>query len=307
VIATASTAARTLTSRLHAGRRRLQDSFDHFGLGLTLLFVVPFFLVPFGLMVLYSFATQDYLTAQIKFGWTLSGWKALSDPIVYRTFIRSITLSTVATISCALVGYPLAYFVARRAGRFRNIALLLIIIPFWVSFIIRTYAWVTLLGDAGPINRFLERIGLIHAPLPLLYHSPGIAIGILYGYLPLMVFPIYVSLERIDARVLESARDLGASSWSTFRRVTFPQALPGLVAGCTLVWIPALGEYVIPEILGGGKTYMIGNVIAQRFTEAFQWPVGAALSVALVLFALVVLGISYKLLGRERLGQTVNS
>ena len=124
----------------------MQDQFDQFGLVMTLVWIVPFFIVPFGLMMLYSFATQDYLTAQIKFGWTLDGWRALSDPIVYRTFIRSVTLSTVATVGCAFVGYPLAYFVARRAGRFRNIALLLIIIPFWVSFIIRAYALIALLS-----------------------------------------------------------------------------------------------------------------------------------------------------------------
>jgi spermidine/putrescine transport system permease protein len=302
-MATAPSVARKLAGRLSAGGRQAQDRFDQLGLVASLVWLVPFFIVPFALMILYSFSTQDYLTAQIKFGWALDGWRALSDPIVYRTFIRSVTLSTIATVGCALVGYPLAYFVARRAGRFRNIALLLIIVPFWVSFIIRTYAWVNLLGDTGPINRFLEKIGVIGAPLPLLYHTPGIAIGILYGYLPLMVFPIYVAIERIDDSVLESARDLGASAWSAFRRVTFPQALPGLVAGCTIVWIPALGEYVIPEILGGGKTYMVGNVIAQRFTIAFEWPVGAALSVALVGFALVVLAISFKLIGRERLGR----
>jgi spermidine/putrescine transport system permease protein len=306
-MATAPSVARAVAGRLSAGSRQVQDRFDQLGLVTSLVWLIPFFVVPFGLMVLYSFATQDYLTAQIKFGWTLDAWRALSDPIVYRTFIRSVTLSTIATVGCALIGYPLAYFVARRAGRFRNVALLLIIVPFWVSFIIRTYAWVNLLGDTGPINRFLEKIGVINAPLPLLYHTSGIAIGILYGYLPLMVFPIYVALERIDDKVLESARDLGASAWSTFRRVTFPQALPGLVAGCTIVWIPALGEYVIPEILGGGKTYMVGNVIAQRFTIAFEWPVGAALSVALVGFALVVLAVSFKLIGRERLGRAVAS
>ncbi len=305
-MATATTATRRFGERLSAGRRHIQDRFDQLGLLTTIVWTVPFFLVPFGLMVFYSFATQDYLTAKINWGWSLDGWKALGDPIVYRTVLRSITLSTVATVACALVGYPLAYFVARRAGRFRNIALLLIIIPFWISFIIRTYAWVNLLGDTGPINRFFERIGLIDSPLPLLYHTPGIAIGILYGYLPLMVFPIYVALERIDPRVLESARDLGASAWTTFRRVTFPQALPGLVAGCTIVWVPALGEYVIPEILGGGKTYMVGNVIAQRFTISFQWPVGAALSVALVLFALTVLAVALVLIGRERLGRTAS-
>lgn len=304
-MATVTSALSVVQKTWAAGRRRLEDLFDRLGLLLTIVWALPFFIIPFGLMVLYSFSTQDYLTAKITFGWTIDAWKALSDPIVYHTVVRSIVLSTSATIGCAIVGYPLAYFVARRAGRFRNVALLLIIIPFWISFIIRTYAWVNILGDKGPINNFLSKIGLIHSPLPLLNNTPGIAIGILYGYLPLMIFPIYVALERIDERVLESARDLGAAAFSTFRRVTFPQALPGLVAGCTIVWVPALGEYVIPEILGGGKTYMIGNVIAQRFTISFQWPVGAALAVALVLFALTTLASVFFFVGRERLGQAV--
>jgi spermidine/putrescine transport system permease protein len=160
---------------------------------------------------------------------------------------------------------------------------------------------VTILGTTGPINHALLNLGVIGSPLQLEYNYTGIAIGIVYGYLPLMVLPIYVALERIDQRVIESARDLGASTFTTFRRVVLPQSIPGLIAGCLLVWIPALGEYVIPTILGGGKTYMIGNVIAQYFTAAFEWPLGSALSVVVVLLALIVVAVVVRVVGPKRI------
>jgi spermidine/putrescine transport system permease protein len=280
---------------------RASDSFDRAGLPITLAWVIPFFAAPVVLLVAYSFSTQSYATAKISFGWSLDAWRGLSDPIVYRALIRSVALSTAATVGCLAIGYPLAYFIARHAGRLRSIALVMIIIPFWVSFVIRAYAWVTILGTTGPINHALLHIGLIGSPLHLEYNYTGIAIGIIYGYLPLMVFPLYVALERIDQRVIESARDLGASTFATFRRVVLPQSIPGLIAGCLLVWIPALGEYVIPTILGGGKTYMIGNVIAQYFTAAFQWPLGSALSVVVVSLALIVVAVVVRVVGPKRI------
>jgi spermidine/putrescine transport system permease protein len=279
----------------------VSDSFDRFGLPVTLAWVIPFFAAPVALLVAYSFATQDYATAKISFGWSLSAWRGLSDPIVYRALIRSVALSTVATAGCVAIGYPLAYFIARHAGRMRSIALILIIIPFWVSFVIRAYAWVTILGNTGPVNHTLLNLGIINSPVQLEYNYTGIAIGIVYGYLPLMVFPIYVALERIDQQVIESARDLGASAFATFRRVILPQSIPGLVAGCLLVWIPALGEYVIPTILGGGKTFMIGNVIAQYFTAAFEWPLGSALAVTVVSLALIIVALVVKVVGPKRI------
>jgi ABC-type spermidine/putrescine transport system permease subunit I len=293
-----------------AGRRRGRMAPDYFqgtNLALTLIVAVPLFLVPLALIVAYSFASQDYVTGSITFGWSLSAWSALNDPIVIDAFIRSILLATYATIGCVLIGYPLAYFIARHAGRHKNVLLTLVIVPFWVSFIVRAYAWVDLLGQQGPINRALTGAGIIAAPLHLENNSFGIAVGIIYSYLVVMVFPIYVSVERIDNAVLESARDLGCSRISAFRRIVFPQALPGLIAGCTLVWIPALGEYVIPSILGGGKTLMVGNLIELRFLESFDWPLGAAMSVALMVFAIAFLAIVLKLIGKERLGESMVS
>jgi ABC-type spermidine/putrescine transport system permease subunit I len=293
--------------RVRLRDRHLPDMFHAFNVAITLLVALPFFLVPLALMVAYSLATQNYITGVISFGWTFDAWRALDDRIIIDAFVRSILLATYATIACAIVGYPLAYFIARHAGRYKNVLLTLVIVPFWVSFIVRAYAWLDLLGQQGPINRSLTGAGLVSSPLHLEFNRFGIGVGIVYSYLVVMVFPIYVSLERIAPAVLESAADLGATRFSTFRRIVFPQALPGLVAGCTLVWIPALGEYVIPAILGGGKTFMVGNLIEFRFLESFNWPLGASLSVALMLFALVFLAIVLKLIGKERLGENLFS
>ena len=275
-----------------------------YGLNTVLIvaFLVPFFVIPFGIMIAYSFASQDYITGALSFDWTVSAWATLRGDIFVTTLTRSLVVATAAMIGCAMVGYPLAYFIARHAGRYRNLALLLVIIPFWLSFIVRAFAWLDILGNKGLLNGFLVESGLIASPLPLVNNTTGIVIGLVYGYLPLMVFPLYVSLQRIDPRVFEASRDLGASAFSTFRRVTFPLALPGLIAGCTTVWIPALGEYVIPQILGGGKTFMVGNLIALNF-ERFAWPEGAAAALALVLIAMVFVAALRGLVGRERLGE----
>jgi spermidine/putrescine transport system permease protein len=281
-------------------QRQELDLFHVTNLVVTLMVVVPFFLVPLLLMFMYSFGHQDFVTGVIEFGWTVEAWKGLTEPLVLESLTRSLVLATVATVGCLIVGLPLAYFVARRAGRFATIALLLIIVPFWVSFIVRAYAWLDILGNQGPINRALLNVGLLSSPFQLVNNEIGIAIGIVYGYLPLMVFPIYVALERIDVRVLEAAHDLGATPARTFRRVTLPLALPGILAGCVLVWVPALGEYVIPTIMGGGKVYMIGNVIALRFGTS-NWPFGAATAVAVMVLAVGTIWILFKLARWARL------
>lgn len=283
-----------------SGRRRPADTFHRLNLALALLVILPFFVLPMAIMVVYSFGAQDYLTGVIRFGWTLDAWQSLGESDLVRSFVRSLALASFATAACALIGYPLAYFVARHAGRFKTAALILIIAPFWVSFIVRAYAWLDILGKQGPINRALESVGLIDEPLALVNNDVGIAIGITYSYLPLMIFPLYVALDRIEPAVLESARDLGASGVSAFWRVTFPQALPGLVGGCILVWVPALGEYVVPTIMGGGKSFMFGNLIALRFSQ-LDWPLGAAMAVAMMLVALAVVALALRIVGRERL------
>jgi spermidine/putrescine transport system permease protein len=289
-------------ARLRSLRASLEDGVNGITAAVAIVWLIPFFLIPLGIMVVYSFVTQDYTTGQFSYSPTLSAWDELFDDVFLEALVRSVVIATVAMVGCAVIGYPLAYFVARHAGRFQNLALLLIIVPFWMSFIVRAFAWLDILGEHGYLNRALASLGIIDTPLQLVNNSAGIVIGIIYGYLPLMVFPLYVSLQRIDARVFEASRDLGASAFSTFRRVTFPLALPGLIAGCIIVWIPALGEYVVPQILGGAKTYMVGNIIAANF-QRFTWPEGAAAALTLMALAFVFLVATRLLAGRERMGE----
>ena len=255
----------------------------------TLAWVAIFFVVPLGMVIVYSFATISLVTFDTSFGWTLSNYRQIYDPLYLHTFVRSIFLSLATTFGCLLLGFPLAYFISRQTPRWQRLWLVLVIVPFWTSFIVRTYATVNLLEDQGPLNRLLNALHLTHGSLDLLYTPQALAIGIVYSYLPLMVLPIYVSLERIDPAVIDAASDLGASGHRVFRRVVLPLARPGVVVGCIIVGIPAMGEYVIPEILGGGKTLMIGNVITDQYLSVGDIPFGSAIAVALMAVMAAVL------------------
>jgi spermidine/putrescine transport system permease protein len=264
----------------------------------NLLWACAFFAVPVAIMLLYSVATQDTLTAKVAFDWSLDNYERIGDSIVLHALLRSLWISGVATLACLVLGYPVAYFLAFRAGRLKAVLLGLVVVPFLTSFVVRTYALIGVLGPQGALNDVLRATGLVDEPLALLFNPTGIVIGIVYNYLPLMILTLFVALDRIDARVLEAARDLGAGTFSTFRRVIFPQALPGMVAGIIVVGAPAAGEYVIPSILGGGKTLMFGNVIANQFGSTFAWPYGAALSVVLTAVLLVLIFATLRLAGR---------
>ncbi|HEY0387333.1 MAG TPA: ABC transporter permease [Gaiellales bacterium] len=248
----------------------------------TLAWMLLFFLVPLGLIVVYSFATISLVTYDISYGWTFSNYRQIHDPLYFDTLTRSIFLSLTATVGCLLLGFPLAYFISRQPARWQRLLLVLVIVPFWSSFIVRTYAMVNLIDNGGPLEDVLHTLHVWSGPLNILYQPKGIALGIVYSYLPLMVLPIYVSLERIDYALMDAAGDLGANPRRTFRRVTLPLAMPGVAVGCIIVGIPALGEYVIPEILGGGKTLMLGNVITDQFLSVGDYPFGSAIAVALM-------------------------
>ena len=253
-----------------------------------------FFLIPLGLIITYSFAQISLITYDIKFQWTLENYRSLADPLYFHTLLRSTVLSLVTTLGCLLVGFPLAYFISRQSVKVQRLLLLLVLVPFWTSFIVRVYSIETLLQNGGPIDRLLHAAGLIDGSLNVLYTPWSIAIGIVYSYLPTMVLPIFVGLQRIDNEVLEAAADLGAKPRRTFRRVTLPLALPGVVVGCLIVGIPAMGEYVIPEILGGGKTLMLGNVITSQFLDVGNLTFGSAIAVALIAaMSLVLLARKY--------------
>jgi spermidine/putrescine transport system permease protein len=255
----------------------------------TAAYVAAFFVVPLVVIVVYSFARVSLVTFDISFDWNLDNYRRIHDPLYFDTLTRSVVLSVGATVGCLLLGFPLAYFISRQPRHWQRVLLVFVIVPFWTSFIVRTYATVNLLEQHGPLADLLRALHVIHGPLTILYTPKAVAIGIIYSYLPLMVLPIYVALERIDDELLAAAADLGASPQRVFRRVTLPLALPGVAVGCVIVGIPAMGEYVIPEILGGGKTLMLGNVITDQFLSVGDIPFGSAIAVVLMALMAVVL------------------
>jgi len=222
----------------------------------------------------------------------------LNLPARWTAFKNTLTLAPLGTLICLCAGYPLSYFLAVKASaRWRVMLLILVIVPFWTSFLIRTYAWIFILGGRG-IPALLEAIGI---PDVRLINTPfAVMCGIVYAYLPLMVFPIYVSLEKLDKRLLEASQDLGAGPFATFRQITLPVALPGLVTGTILVFIPMMGEYVIPQILGYGRTYLMGNALVTDFLEARNWPSGSARAVGLILIMFVTISLYLWFVNRGR-------
>jgi len=267
-----------------------RDRLLHGLLGLpTVLYVATFFVLPLLVIVVYSFARVSLVTFDVSYDWNLANYRQIHDPLYFDTLVRSIELSIGATVGCLLLGFPLAYFISRQPPSTQKLLLVFVIVPFWTSFIVRTYAIVNLLEGHGPLDDLLRRLHLASGPLQVLYTPRAIAIGIIYSYLPLMVLPIYVALERIDEELLAAAADLGSSPRRVFRRVTLPLAMPGIAVGCVIVGIPALGEYVIPEILGGGKTLMLGNVITDQFLSVGNTPFGSAIAVVLMALMAVAL------------------
>jgi spermidine/putrescine transport system permease protein len=228
----------------------------------------------------------------------------LNLPARLKAFTNTLTLAPIGTLLCLLTAYPLAYYLAVRAGpRSRTLLLTLVIVPFWTSFLIRTYAWIFILGGKG-IPSLLAWAGL---PEFRLINTPfAVLVGIVYGYLPLMVFPIYVSLEKLDNRLLEASADLGATPAGTFRQVTLPLSMPGLITGSLLVFILLMGEYLIPALLGGGKVFFVGNALVDLFLQSRNWPYGSALAIALVVIMLLAIAAYLAALGRERVRSDVS-
>jgi spermidine/putrescine transport system permease protein len=258
-----------------------------------------FFLVPVGVLVVYSFYTRGPYGGVVT-TFTLDNYRRALDPLYLGVLWTSVWIAAVATTVALLLGYPAAVFIARSSSRARTVLLLLVILPFWTSFLIRTYSWIVLLNPAGLINRVLQGLGLIGEPLPLLYNPFAIIVGLVYAYLPLMILPIYASLERLGITTGEAAADLYAGPFATFRKVTLPLTLPGVVAGCIFVFVPSLGNFIVPDLLGGGQTVMVGNLIQQQFLTARDWPFGAVIAMSVVALMFVVLGIQAQVLRREQ-------
>ena len=249
------------------------------------IFMLGLFLAPLAIILCYSLLTRGTYGG-ISLPWSAESYQRLVDSLYLSILFRSFWISGVSTLLCLILGFPLALFISR-SGRRKTLFLSLVILPFWTSFLIRTYAWMFLLRDTGLINTALQALGLIRDPLPLLYNDGAVILGLVYGYLPFMVLPLYATIERLDPNLLEAAADLGARPWATLIRVMMPLCAPGIRAGVVLVFIPCLGAYLTPDLLGGGKTVMIGNLIQNQFTNARDWPFGSAVS--LMLMAIVML------------------
>ena len=223
----------------------------------------------------------------------------LDDSWVFNTdylqiFQRSLLLSLLTTAGCLLIGFPTALYLALQSERKRNLLLFLVTVPFWTNLLVRTYAWILLLRNGGLVDAGLQGVGLTEQPLGLLYTDTAVIIGLLYCFLPFMVLPIYTSLEKLDWRLVEAAFDLGANRFQALKRIIIPLSMPGIIAGVMLVFIPSLGNYIIPELLGGGKSLMIGNLIQLQFGSSHNWPFGAALAFALLSLVLLAM-LSYSL------------
>jgi len=280
-------------------------------MALPYLWLLAFFLVPFLIVMKISLADQaigvpPYTplfaagTSGIALKATFANYLFLaSDSLYARAYSNALRFSALATIGCLLVGYPLAYGIARAPQRWRGPLLILIILPFWTSFLIRVYAWIGLLKGNGLINNLLLALGLVDQPLSLLNNSFSVYVGLIYSYLPYMVLPLYAALEKLDPALLEAAADLGCRPWQTFLRVTLPLSMPGILAGALIVFIPMIGEFVIPDLLGGPDTLMIGKVLWDEFFTNRDWPVASAVAVAMLVLLVLPMGLVRRFLAGE--------
>lgn len=249
------------------------------------LYLTVFFALPLVIVYVFSFASRGRTGRPMLEGWNVDSWERLTEPLVRAVFVRSLGMAVLNTILCLVIAYPFAYWIAtRRKQTTRTLLLILVLIPFWSNFLVRTYAWRMLLDSDGYITQVGELTGLWGR---MLFTLPGVFIGLLYGFLPFMVLPLYASIERIDWSLVEAGRDLYASGAKAFRRITLPLSRPGIVAGSILVFIPSLGAYVTPDILGGAKTTLLGNYIVTQFGAARNWPFGSALSGAILILMLL--------------------
>ena len=281
-----------------------ENLWRYFIVAIPYIWLLLFFLAPF--VIVFKISLADPIIAQPPFtpffnqgsdgGFSIyttfdNFLYLFPDSLYFVPYLNSVKLAFIATLFTLLIGYPIAYGIARSPQPTRNILLLLVVIPFWISFLLRVYSWMGILKTNGLINGFLLWLGVIDQPLELLYTDTAVYIGMVYSYLPYMILPLYANLVKLDIRLLEAASDLGAKKWQGFVDVTLPLSMPGIIAGCLLVFIPAIGEYVIPALLGGADTLMIGRVLFDEFFLNRDWPVASA--VAIVLLLLLFLPIVY--------------
>jgi len=258
------------------------NGFKNFSLSIIWFWLFIFALLPFGLVLVASFLTHSD-SSLIQLPFTLENYRLLNNPIYLVIFEKSFIVAGIATLFCLLLGYPFAFIIARIESKWKNFLLLLVIIPFWTSSLIRSYALIAIIKARGVLNSALIGIGIIHHPLSILFTNYAVIIGLVYNLLPFMILPIMTNVERLDNRLIDAARDLGANRFTTFRKVIIPLTMPGIIAGCILVFLPAMTIFYIPDILGGAKSILLGNLIQNQFLIAENWPMGSAVSVVLTL------------------------
>jgi putrescine transport system permease protein len=264
------------------------------------LWLMLFFLIPFVIVLkiafsdaqiamppylpLVSWASERMLEIKLNLGNFIF---LVEDNLYWKAYLNSIFVAAVSTVLCLLIGYPMAYAIARSRASLRNVLLLLVILPFWTSFLLRVYAWIGILKNNGLINNALMALGVIDEPIRMLQTDFAVYVGIVYSYVPFMILPLYANLEKMDLTLLEAAADLGCKPWEAFLKITLPLSLPGIVAGCLLVFSPAVGEFVIPALLGDPGMLMIGKVLWTEFFNNRDWPVASAVAIALLLFLVI--------------------
>jgi spermidine/putrescine transport system permease protein len=267
--------------------------------GPAALYLLLFFIAPLGFIAAYA-VSPAVVGGGVGRGFTLAHLAQVANPDYLRILLRSVRLAALATVGTLAIAYPVAWAIARLPRHRQLLPLLVIVVPSWINLLIKNYAWIILLRREGLINSALGWMGVVHQPLPLLFNEGAVVVGLVHSYLPFMLLPIYAALERLDLRLVEAARDLGARPAQVFRRIVWPHSLPGVGAGVTFVFVLALGSFVTPDLLGGARAMMIGNVIQNQILQVRNWPLGAALSLVLMLLVVAAIGGMGLALGRER-------
>ena len=250
--------------------------------------LIVFMIVPCLIVFFFSFFERG-VYGGIDYIFTLENFERVADPVYASVFLDSARIALLATLIAVLVAYPAAYAISLAPRQHQTRYLFLVMLPFWSNYLIRTYAWIVLLNREGLINKGLTSIGLIEEPLPILYNEFAIVTGLVYNYLPFVILAIYASLQRLNPEIREASEDLGAPAWTTFLRVTLPLTAPGIVAGAVFVFVLSIGNFITPDLLGGGRLLMVGNLIYDQFLSARDWPFGAALSLALIMIMMLLL------------------
>lgn len=260
----------------------------------VVIWMTCFFLIPVTLMVLVSFFTRGEF-GEVIYSFNLESYIRFMDPLYLNILLKSLVIALFTTVICLVFAYPFAFFIGRAPKNFRGPLIMLVMLPFWTNSLIRTYAWIILLRTEGIINSYLIKLNLISEPLKLLYTNTSVLIGMVYMMFPFMVLPIYSSVEKIDKSLIEAASDLGANPFKNFIKIIWPLTMPGVMAGALLVFVPTLGYFFIPDLMGGSKVILLSNLIKNQYLMARDWPFGSAISVILIIVMLIIIGGYFKI------------